>query len=91
SRQSFLKAAEWARASGQPEAENAAVLSEGTAQLLARNPNSRTAQISAWVLVLSSAPDDRTQQTAIERIERLGGQIVPQPDGTFSVQLPPEL
>lgn len=89
-RQSFLKAAEWARASGLPEAENAAIVSEQTAQTLARNPDSRRAQIGAWVLVLSSAPDDRTQQTAIERIEQLGGQIVPQPDGSFGVQAPAE-
>ncbi|NJL21292.1 MAG: hypothetical protein HC895_11465 [Leptolyngbyaceae cyanobacterium SM1_3_5] len=89
-RQSFLKAAEWARASGLPEAENAAIVSERTAQTLARNLDSRQAQIGAWVLVLSSAPDDRTRQTAIERIEQLGGQFVPQPDGGFTVLPPPE-
>ncbi|MBD2092448.1 hypothetical protein H6F67_21610 [Microcoleus sp. FACHB-1515] len=89
-RQSFLKAAEWARASGLPEAENVARLSEQTAQTLDRNPDSRQAQIGAWVLVLGSAPDDRTRQTAIDRIQQLGGQIVPQPDGSFSVQLPPD-
>lgn len=88
--QSFLKAAEWARASGLPEAENAAIASEQTAETLARNPNSVGAQIGAWVIVLSSAPDDRTRQTAIDRIERLGGRIVQQPDGSFSVQLPAE-
>lgn len=87
---SFLKAAEWARASGLPEAENAALVSEQTARTLARNPNSKAAQIGAWVLVLSSAPDDRTRQTAIDRIEQLGGKIVRQPDGAFNIQLPPE-
>lgn len=87
---SFLKAAEWARASGLPEAENVARLSEQTAQTLARNPDSRQAQIGAWVLVLSNAIDNRTRQTAVDRIQQLGGQIVPQPDGSFSVQLPPE-
>ena len=89
-RQSFLTAAEWARISGLPEADTAAVASEETAQFLARNPNSTAAQIGAWALVLTNAPDDRTRQTAIDRIEALGGRIVRGADGIFDIQLPPE-
>lgn len=89
-RTSFLKAAEWAAQSSQPGSQNAAQISQQTADFLASNPNSKTAQVSAWVMVLTNAPDDRTRQTAVQRIEALGGKLVKQPDGSFSIQLPPK-
>lgn len=86
--QSFLKAAEWADQSTEPGSQEAAQFSRQTAGFLATNPDSKTAQVAAWVMVLSNAPDDRTRQTAIQRIKALGGQLTQQPDGTFRVQPP---
>jgi hypothetical protein len=40
--------------------------------------------------VLGNAFDDTTRQRTIERIEALGGRIIPNADGGFSVQLPDE-
>ena len=88
-RQSFSTAADWARRSKVPGSEAVADLSQQTADFLSRNPTSKTAQISAWIMVLGSAPDDRTQKTAVERIEILGGKVIKNADGTYSIQAPP--
>jgi type II secretory pathway pseudopilin PulG len=87
-RQSFLRAAELAAQSPLPESQASAQFSRQTADFLAKNPDSKTAQVAAWVMVLSNAPDDRTRQTARQRVEDLGGKIIPNPDGTFAVQPP---
>lgn len=89
-RDSFQKAAEWAAQSSEPGSQNAAQISLRTADFLTQNPNSKTAQVSAWVMVLTNAPDDRTRQVAVQRIEALGGKLVKQPDGSFSIQSPPK-
>lgn len=84
--QSFATAAEWARVQGNL---NVATLSQQTADLLGKNPDSLYAQIAAWSMVLTTVPDDRTRQTAIQQIEALGGTIVQQSNGSFSI-VPPE-
>lgn len=86
--QSFRTAAEWARESGISGSEDVAVMSEQTAAFLANDPDSTKAQIGAWLMVLSSSPDERVRQTAVARIESLGGQIVQDESGRISVQLP---
>ena len=87
-RQSFETAASWARLSSLPDSAGIAEASQQTANFLARNPNSKTAQVSAWAMVLSSAPDDRTQKMAVSRIEALGSKVVQTADGSYSIQPP---
>jgi hypothetical protein len=88
--QSFEMAAEWASQSSLEGSDRIAESSRQTAQFLAKNPDSKAAQISAWTMVLSSTPDERTRQVAIERIEALGARILPTPDGSFQIQVPDE-
>lgn len=83
---SFETAAEWATIQGNTQVAD---LSQQTANFLANNPNSRYAQISAWSMVLTSVPDERARQRAVEAIEAIGGKIVQNPDGTVSI-IPPE-
>jgi hypothetical protein len=85
---SFQTSADWARQSSHPDAALIAESSQQTADFLANNPDSRLAQINAWLSVLGNAFDDTTRQRTIERIEALGGRIIPNADGGFSVQLP---
>lgn len=87
-RKSFEKAAEWASVYADPESQNVAAISRQTAQFLARNPNSKYAQVGAWSMVLQNAVDDRTRQIAISRIEGLGGKVVVTPEGEVRIQLP---
>lgn len=84
-RRSFETAAQWATLQGNA---NAASLSQQTADFLATNPDSKFAQLAAWTMVLASAPDDRSRQTAVSRIEALGGKIIENPDGSFSIEPP---
>lgn len=87
-RQSFLTAAQWATQSPLPGSREVATFSQQTADFLAENPDSKTAQVAAWAMVLTNAPDDRTRQTAEQRIEKLGGKVIQNSDGTLGVQPP---
>ncbi|MBD1945808.1 hypothetical protein H6F50_26230 [Coleofasciculus sp. FACHB-712] len=87
-RKSFEKAAEWASVYEDPESKNVAAISRQTAQFLARNPNSKSAQVGAWTMILQNAVDDRTRKIAISRIEVLGGKVIITPEGGVQVQLP---
>ena len=90
SRQSFEKAAEWASVYSDPESKKVVDISRRTAQFLARNPDSKNAQVNAWSMVLTNAPDDRTRKLAISRIEGLGGKVMITPEGKLNIKLPKE-
>ncbi|HBL57622.1 MAG TPA: hypothetical protein DDZ80_03425 [Cyanobacteria bacterium UBA8803] len=87
-RKSFETAAEWASTYIDDESQQVAAMSRQTAQFLARNPLSKSAQVSAWSMVLQNAIDDRTRQIAINRIEALGGKVIITPQGAVKIQLP---
>jgi hypothetical protein len=87
-KRSFQMAATWARQSTEPNSDRVASLSEQTVAFLANNPNSKSAQVAAWSMVLTTAPDKRTHDIAIGQIERLGGKVTANPNGTFSIRPP---
>lgn len=89
-RRSFETAAAWASQSPLPDSEQVAAFSRQTAEFLAKNPNSKNAQISSWAMVLGNAPDDRTRHTAANRIRALGGQIVMGADGSVQILPAPQ-
>lgn len=84
---SFETAAEWASIHPDSESQDAANLSRQTAQFLENNSASRAARVSAWITVFQNAFDDQTRALAIQRIEELGAQVLP--DG--SVVIDPNL
>ncbi|MDY6782970.1 MAG: hypothetical protein SW833_10550 [Cyanobacteriota bacterium] len=86
--QTFEKSAEWAETYNDEESQSVARASRMTAQFLANNPESTTAKVSAWAMVLQTVPDERTQNIAIGQIEALGGQVRRSSQGTFQV-IPP--
>ena len=85
---SYEMAANWAEASDDPDVQARAANARQTAQFLAKNPDSKVAQIGAWTMVLSSATDAKTQQRAIDEIKALGGEIITPPEGRLSVKVP---
>lgn len=87
-KQSFETAAQWASIYSDDESKNVARLSRQTAQFLATNPKSKSAQVSAWMMILDKAFDDRTRQAAISRIQALGGKVTITSQGQVKVQLP---
>lgn len=90
-KQSFNKAAEWASVYIDNESKAIAAISRRTSEFLAQNPNSKSAQVNAWIMVLSNAFDQRTRKEAITRIEALGGKVLISPEGVIQkVELPPQ-
>ncbi len=81
---SFDSAAEWATQSSDPEAKQVGQASKRTANFLANNPNSKTAQIDAWGSLLSTALSKDVRDHAIRKIEALGGSVVFSDDGNIS-------
>ncbi|MEM9449006.1 MAG: hypothetical protein AAGA75_10760 [Cyanobacteria bacterium P01_E01_bin.6] len=88
-KESFELAAEWASVYDDDEGASIALVSRRMADFLEGNPDSRYAQISAWVMVYYNAFDGETKQLAVQRIRNLGGQASIQEDGRLDFQLPP--
>ncbi len=84
-RQSYLKASEWGKIAGN---QRLAMRAQETADFLAKNSDSRSAQASAWALLYSNAKDDSVRKLAIDNIIRLGGKINSAQNGAISIQLP---
>ena len=87
---SFEMAAKWASSYSDEESQQVAAISRGTAEFLARNPKSKSAQIAAWTMVLNNQVDNQTQKLAIARIRALGGDVVVSPEGVMQVKIPKE-
>jgi len=89
-KKSFETAAQWANTYSDEQSKQVAAISQKTAEFLARNPNSKTAQIAAWSMVFNNAVDEATRKTAIKRIEALGGKLSVNPQGVMEIQTPKE-
>lgn len=85
---SFLKAAEWAGTYTDAESKRIASISQETAEFLSKNPDSKSARVATWAMVLNNKLDEKTRKRAIREIEALGGEVVTKPDGTNSIRLP---
>lgn len=87
-KQSFATAAQWASTYADEESKQVAAISQRTAEFLAQNPNSKSAQVGAWTMVLSNQVDEQTRNLAIKRIEALGGKVSITPQGAVQVSPP---
>ena len=85
---SFETAADWAAQSDYAGSDVIEKASRQTAEFLAQNPESETAQIQAWGSVLASAINQTTRQQAISQIEKLGGKVTITENGQFKVEFP---
>lgn len=87
---SFAMAAKWASYYSDEESQQVAAISRGTAEFLAHNPHSKSAQVAAWAMVLNNQVDNQTREIAIARIKALGGDVVISTEGVMQVKLPKE-
>jgi hypothetical protein len=87
-RRSFQIAAEWASLYDDEESQIVAATSRQTAAFLVNNPESKTAKVGAWAMVLQNAPDRAARDRAIAEIQKLGGQVQINDEGALRV-LPP--
>lgn len=91
-RQSFARAAEWARLHGSPGAERRAQTHQRLADLLAENPDSRFVRAQSWVTVLGNATTPEVRMRAVGEIRQLGGTVEIDADGNIvDVDLQPLL
>jgi hypothetical protein len=84
---SYQTAANWASFHHDQSSRRIKQRAEETAQFLAKNPNSKQALISSWLLILGNARDQQTQQLAITQIKKLGGKVIITPN-SISVKVP---
>lgn len=89
-KRSFAMAAQWASTYSDEESKQVAALSRRTAEFLAGNPKSKSAQIAAWAMVLTSPVDAQTREIAIKRIEALGGKVSITPQAGVQITPPKE-
>lgn len=89
-KKSFETAAQWASVYSDEQSKQVAAISQKTAQFLARNPKSKSAQISAWTMVLNNAVEDATRKLAIRKIQALGARVLITSQGGLQVITPQE-
>ncbi|MEB3209898.1 MAG: hypothetical protein VKL39_01025 [Leptolyngbyaceae bacterium] len=89
-RESFEKATEWASVYDDEEGQSLETVSRQMTAFLANDPNSRAAQVSAWVMVFYNAFDSETKQLAVQRIRNLGADVAIDENGILQVNLMPE-
>lgn len=87
-KESFEMAAEWASVYDDDEGLAGERISRSMVDYLEGNPDSRYAQISAWVMVYYNAFDRDTRNLAVQRIRALGGQASITEDGRLNWTLP---
>ncbi|XFA72436.1 hypothetical protein RYO59_000661 [Thermosynechococcaceae cyanobacterium Okahandja] len=89
--QSYDRAADWAELQADANIRDAAPYYRSLAQTLRNDPDSRMAQMNAWIWALVNAVSDRSRETAIKNIERLGGKVSRLPDGSWQIRHPEDL
>jgi hypothetical protein len=82
---SYDTASKWFNAQGN---EYMSVQTRETAKFLATNPDPKQAQIGAWVTILSTNLDKRTQQIALDKIRSLGADVFISPEGKLQIRVP---
>ena len=82
---SYEMASQWAKRSG---ALDMAAQTGATAKFLSTNPDSRKAQLSAWIMVLSTVPDQTTKQFVMGKIKELGANIIVVAPGQVKIEMP---
>lgn len=87
---SFFTSADWASVYDDESSKRFEQSTRQTAQFLERNPDSRAARISSWLIVYSNAFDQATQELAIQQIEALGATVSITDEGQIDIQVPQE-
>lgn len=85
-KQSYEKAAEWAKIAGDDKIYKSA---NDTLQFLETNPDTTQAQVGAWFHLWVNNEKPNIRQIAKENIEKLGGELKVYPDGRVEA-IPPK-
>lgn len=85
---SYEMAAKWALERGGKEDKAVAKRNAETAAFLAKNPNSKKAQVAAWMSILENTFTEETKQRAIREIISLGGKATITANGELMITFP---
>lgn len=88
---SYGTAAKWALERNDADSREIAGRNLEMAQFLAANPDSRKAQIGAWISILENAKETDTQKRALAEIKKLGGTVSVSPEGRVEIKVPDDL
>jgi hypothetical protein len=88
---SYGMAAKWALERNDADSREIAGRNLEMAQFLADNPDSRKAQIGAWISILENAQETDTQKRALAEIKKLGGTVSVSPEGRVDIKVPDNL
>lgn len=83
---SYETAAQWAKLRNDDLGQKVAQSFENTAAFLATNPDPTKAQIGAWMMILSSARDEKTATYAVKQLNNLGVEVGISDDGKLVVK-----
>lgn len=72
---SMETAASWAQQIGDEESLRVAMISQKSADYLAKNPASKQARFNAWAGILDTAIDNHARKLAVAKIRELGGKV----------------
>ena len=87
-KESYRMATKWAELRKDELGEKLSQRYQQTAQFLATNPDPTQAQFGAWMNVLSTAKDQKTQDYVLDRLRKLGAEININPDGDIDIRPP---
>ena len=85
---SYHNAINWAKSYQDKDSQRFISNLQKSIDYLAKNPNSKMAQIGAWVNVLNTNPDEKTFKRVVQEIETLGGKVETSPSGRIQVSVP---
>lgn len=86
--ESLETASKWASMSSHPQKEFYSKSYKESANFLKTQPNIDWIKIQSWLSVMPYALDEKTQVRVFSEIESLGGKVIQNSDGSFSVHLP---
>jgi hypothetical protein len=88
--QSYQRAIDWAKIYQDSESNNFINNLQQSVNFLAKNPDSKMAQIGAWASVLGNNPDEKTLKRVTKEVEALGGTVKIGLDGQVKFIVPEE-
>ena len=74
-RKSYLTAAQWALQRGDKAGVQIARRNLSTAKFLAKNPDTREAQLAAWLMILPNIKDEQSRQVVVDKIQALKSEL----------------
>lgn len=86
-RKSYEMASQWAKIENTETSLTIAQRLEETAQFLAKNPDSKLARASAWLMIFSNAREDSVKKLALAKLEELGAEVT-FTENSVSVKMP---